>query len=107
GLAPGTRNVVFLLALIGFGTKAGVIPLHVWLPMAHPVAPSHVSAVLSGVVIKMGVYGLIRVALDLLGGGPAWWGGIVLGLGAVSALLGVLYAMIEQDFKRLLAYTSA
>src|SRR5438445_1794410 len=106
GLAPGTRNVVFLLALVGFGTKAGVIPLHVWLPMAHPVAPSHVSAVLSGVVIKMGVYGLIRVALDLLGGGPAWWGGIVLGLGAVSALLGVLYALMEHDLKRLLAYHS-
>src|SRR5207249_8025262 len=74
-LPPATRNVVFLLALVGFGTKAGVIPLHVWLPMAHPVAPSHVSALLSGVVIKMGVYGLMRVALDLLGGGPPWWGG--------------------------------
>jgi len=98
--------LVFLLALVGFGTKAGVIPLHVWLPMAHPVAPSHVSAVLSGVVIKMGVYGLIRVGLDLLGGGPAWWGGIVLGLGAVSALLGVLYALMEHDLKRLLAYHS-
>src|SRR2546427_5474146 len=98
-LPPATRNVVFLLALVGFGTKAGVIPLHVWLPMAHPVAPSHVSALLSGVVIKMGVYGLMRVALDLLGGGPPWWGGVVLGLGAVSALLGVLYALMEQDRK--------
>ena len=106
GLTPGTRDLVFLLALVGFGTKAGVIPLHVWLPMAHPVAPSHVSAVLSGVVIKMGVYGLMRVTLDLLGGGPAWWGGIVLGLGAVSALLGVLYALMEHDLKRLLAYHS-
>src|SRR5207247_2039121 len=84
-LPPATRNVVFLLALVGFGTKAGVIPLHVWLPMAHPVAPSHVSALLSGVVIKMGVYGLMRVALDLLGGGPPRWGGGVLGLGSVSA----------------------
>jgi hydrogenase-4 component B len=105
-LPPATRNVVFLLALVGFGTKAGVIPLHVWLPMAHPVAPSHVSALLSGVVIKMGVYGLMRVALDLLGGGPPWWGGVVLGLGAVSALLGVLYALMEHDLKRLLAYHS-
>src|SRR2546422_8330028 len=102
-LPPATRNVVFLLALVGFGTKAGVIPLHVWLPMAHPVAPSHVSALLSGVVIKMGVYGLMRVALDLLGGGPPWWGCVVLGLGAVSALLGVLYALMEHDLKRLLA----
>src|SRR5437667_3363293 len=105
-LPPATRNVVFLLALVGFGTKAGVIPLHVWLPMAHPVAPSHVSALLSGVVIKMGVYGLLRVTLDLLGGGPAWWGGVVLGIGAVSALLGVLYALMEHDLKRLLAYHS-
>ncbi len=105
-LSPATRNAVFLLALFGFGTKSGIIPLHVWLPMAHPVAPSHVSAILSGVVIKMGIYGLLRVLLDLMGGGPAWWGGIVLGLGAVSALLGVLYALMEHDLKRLLAYHS-
>ncbi len=105
-LAATTRNVLFLLALVGFGSKAGVIPLHVWLPMAHPVAPSHVSALMSGVVIKMGVYGLVRVALDLLGGGPAWWGGVVLAVGAISALLGVLYALMEHDLKRLLAYHS-
>lgn len=105
-LAPLTRDAIFLLALFGFGTKAGIVPLHVWLPMAHPVAPSHVSAVMSGVVIKMGIYGLVRVALDLLGGGPVWWGGIVLGVGAVSALLGVLYALMEHDLKRLLAYHS-
>lgn len=105
-LSPATRNAVFLLALFGFGTKSGIIPLHVWLPMAHPVAPSHVSAILSGVVIKMGIYGLLRVLLDLMGGGPAWWGGLVLGLGAVSALLGVLYALMEHDLKRLLAYHS-
>ena len=80
--------------------------LHVWLPMAHPVAPSHVSALMSGVVIKMGIYGIVRVVLDLLGGGPAWWGGVVLGIGAVSALLGVLYALMEHDLKRLLAYHS-
>src|SRR5207245_8576618 len=105
-LPPATRNVVFLLALVGFGTKAGVVPLHVWLPMAHPVAPSHVSALMSGVVIKMGIYGLMRVTLDLLGGGPAWWGGVVLIVGTMSALLGVLYALMEHDLKRLLAYHS-
>ena len=105
-LSPATRNAIFVLALFGFGAKSGIIPLHVWLPMAHPVAPSHVSAILSGVVIKMGIYGLLRVLLDLLGGGPAWWGGIVLGLGAISALLGVLYALMEHDLKRLLAYHS-
>jgi hydrogenase-4 component B len=105
-LAPGVRNAAFVLAVLGFGAKAGVIPLHVWLPMAHPVAPSHVSAIMSGVVIKMGVYGLVRVLVDLLGGGPAWWGGVVLGLGAASALLGVLYALMEHDLKRLLAFHS-
>jgi hydrogenase-4 component B len=105
-LSPTSRNAIFLLALFGFGAKSGIIPLHVWLPMAHPVAPSHVSAILSGVVIKMGIYGLVRVLLDLMGGGPAWWGGIVLGVGAVSALLGVLYALMEHDLKRLLAYHS-
>ncbi len=105
-LTPPVRDAAFLLALLGFGSKAGIIPLHVWLPLAHPVAPSHVSALMSGVVIKMGIYGLVRVALDLLGGGPVWWGGLVLGLGAVSALLGVLYALMEHDLKRLLAYHS-
>jgi hydrogenase-4 component B len=105
-LAPLTRDAIFLLALFGFGSKAGIIPLHIWLPMAHPVAPSHVSALMSGVVIKMGIYGLLRVVLDVLGGGPVWWGGIVLGVGTVSALLGVLYALMEHDLKRLLAYHS-
>jgi hydrogenase-4 component B len=105
-LTPLARDAVFLLALFGFGSKVGIIPLHVWLPLAHPVAPSHVSALMSGVVIKMGIYGLVRVALDLLGGGPVWWGGVVLGIGAVSALLGVLYALMEHDLKRLLAYHS-
>src|SRR5262249_47858632 len=99
--SSSVRNVIFVLALFGFGSKAGIVPLHVWLPMAHPVAPSHVSALMSGVVIKMGIYGLVRVALDLLGGGPTWWGGVILGVGAVSALLGVLYALMEHDLKRL------
>jgi hydrogenase-4 component B len=105
-LAAPTRNVIFLLALLGFGSKAGIVPLHVWLPRAHPAAPSHVSALMSGVMIKLGVYGLLRVALDLLGGGPPWWGGAVLGIGALSALLGILYALMESDLKRLLAYSS-
>jgi hydrogenase-4 component B len=105
-LSPGARDAAFVLGLFGFGAKAGVVPLHVWLPMAHPVAPSHVSALMSGVVIKMGVYGLLRVTIDLLVGGPAWWGGLVLGLGTVSALLGVLYALMEHDLKRLLAFHS-
>jgi hydrogenase-4 component B len=105
-LAPAARDAAFVLALVGFGAKAGIVPLHVWLPMAHPVAPSHVSALMSGVVIKMGVYGVVRVVLDLLGGGPAWWGGLVLAVGTVSALLGVLYALMEHDLKRLLAFHS-
>ena len=105
-LSPGVRDAAFLLAVLGFGAKAGIAPLHVWLPMAHPVAPSHVSALMSGVVIKMGVYGLLRVTIDLLVGGPAWWGGLVLAVGTVSALLGVLYALMEHDLKRLLAYHS-
>jgi len=105
-LPPLVRDGVFLLALFGFGSKAGIVPLHVWLPMAHPVAPSYVSAMMSGVVIKMGIYGLVRVVLDLLGGGPVWWGGMVLTFGAVSAILGILYALMQSDLKKLLAYSS-
>ncbi len=103
-LTPGLRNLIFCLALLGFGSKAGLVPLHVWLPKAHPAAPSHISAMMSGVMVKLGVYGIVRVSLDLLGGGPSWWGGLVLALGAASALLGVLYALMEHDLKRLLAY---
>lgn len=105
-LSPAVRNAVFILALLGFGSKAGLVPLHVWLPMAHPAAPSHVSALMSGVMIKMGVYGMLRVTLDLLGGGPAWWGTIVMLAGAASALIGILFALMENDLKRLLAYSS-
>ncbi len=105
-LPATTRNIIFLLAFVGFGSKAGLVPLHVWLPRAHPAAPSHISALMSGVMIKLGVYGLLRVALDLLGGGPTWWGALVLAVGAVSALLGILYALMENDLKRLLAYSS-
>ena len=106
-LTEGMRNLVFLLVLIGFGTKAGIVPLHVWLPYAHPVAPSHVSAVMSGVMIKTAVYGLIRVYFDFFGGQfPWWWGFTVLFLGTISALLGVMYALMEHDMKRLLAFHS-
>ena len=105
-LPATTRGGVFVLAVLAFGSKAGLAPLHVWLPRAHPAAPSHVSALMSGVMIKLGIYGLVRVTLDLLGGGPAWWGGVLLALGSISALLGVLYALAEQDLKRLLAYSS-
>ena len=105
-LSPATRNIIFILAFLGFGSKAGIVPLHVWLPKAHPAAPSHVSALMSGVMIKLGIYGLLRVVLDLLEGGPAWWGGVILGFGVVSAVLGVLYALMEHDLKRLLAYHS-
>jgi hydrogenase-4 component B len=105
-LAPAARDVVFVLLLLGFGTKAGAIPLHVWLPRAHPVAPSHVSALMSGVMIKAGIYGIVRFGLDILGPGPEWWGLLVLGVGVTSAVLGVLYALMEHDLKRLLAFHS-
>jgi hydrogenase-4 component B len=94
-----------ILGLVGFGMKAGVFPLHVWLPGAHANAPSHVSAVLSGVMLKMGVYGMFRVT-GLTAHPPAWWGGVVLALGAVTALVGIAFAAGQQDYKRLLAYSS-
>jgi hydrogenase-4 component B len=105
-LAPSARDAAFLLFLAGFGVKAGIVPLHVWLPAAHPVAPSNVSALLSGVLIKTGIYGLTRVLFDFLGPPPLWWGVTVLTLGTVSAVLGVLYALMQHDLKRLLAYHS-
>ncbi|MBV8241280.1 MAG: hydrogenase 4 subunit B, partial [Hyphomicrobiales bacterium] len=99
-------SIIFLLAFFGFGAKAGMIPLHAWLPRAHPAAPSNASAMMSGVMIKLGVNGIIRVGVDFLGAGTAWWGWVVLGFGAVSAVLGAFYALAEQDIKRLLAYSS-
>jgi len=99
--------MAFVLALIGFGTKAGIVPLHVWLPYAHPAAPSHISALMSGVMIKTATYALLRVYFDFFGGHfPWWWGFVVLLIGAVSALLGVMYALMEHDLKSLLAYHS-
>lgn len=100
-----TLAIWFILAVVGFGTKAGFWPFHVWLPEAHPAAPSHVSAVMSGVMIKTGIYGLIRI-VTLLGPPPLWWGVVLLGIGLVSGILGVLFALTQHDIKRLLAYHS-
>ena len=106
-LPDNMRTMAFVLALIGFGTKAGIVPLHVWLPYAHPAAPSHISALMSGVMIKTAIYALLRVYFDFFGGHfPWWWGFVVLLIGAVSALLGVMYALMEHDLKSLLAYHS-
>jgi len=105
-MTPGKRDAAFLLFLLGFGIKAGIVPLHIWLPAAHPVAPSNVSALMSGVLIKTGIYGLALVCFEFLGPPPLWWGVTVLTVGTVSAVLGVLYALMEHDLKRLLAYHS-
>ncbi len=105
-LPPAVRTVVLLLFFLGFGVKAGIIPVHVWLPAAHPVAPSNVSALMSGIVIKAGIYGMARVFFDFLGEPPLWIGTLVLAVGVVSGLIGVLYALMEHDLKRLLAYHS-
>jgi formate hydrogenlyase subunit 3/multisubunit Na+/H+ antiporter MnhD subunit len=101
----GLASVLFLLAVIGFGTKAGFMPLHVWLPEAHPAAPSHVSALMSGVMIKTGIYGLLR-AFTFLGAPPLWWGWGLIAIGLTSGVLGVLFALAQHDLKRLLAYHS-
>ncbi len=105
-LPQAVKIALLLLAFVGFGTKAGIIPLHLWLPRAHPIAPSPVSALMSGVMLKTAVYGFVRFAFDFLDGGPSWFGYLVLVAGAVSGLLGVLYAIAEHDLKRLLAYHS-
>lgn len=104
-ITPGAATAVFVLALAGFGLKAGIMPLHVWLPGAHAMAPSHVSALMSGVLIKVGIYGLVRV-LSFLPHPPVWWGGLLLALGTVSGVLGVAFAIGQHDLKRLLAYHS-
>ena len=105
-LSPALQGVVFVLVLGGFGSKAGLVPLHVWLPRAHAEAPSPVSAMLSAAMVNLGVYGVIRVGFDLLGGGSRWWWLLVLTLGAVSALFGILQAAVAADLKRLLAYST-
>jgi len=104
-LSPHMSTTIFALSLVGFGLKAGIVPLHFWLPGAHAVAPSHVSAIMSGVIIKMGIYGLLRLT-SLLPNPPLEWGAVVLALGTVSGVLGVAYANGQHDLKRLLAYHS-
>lgn len=101
---PGVAALALGLVLVGAGSKAGLVPLHVWLPLAHPAAPSHISALMSGVMTKVAVYGFIRIVFDLLGAPVWWWGGLVLALGGITAVLGVLYALMQHDLKRLLAY---
>jgi len=99
-------SVAFLLALFGFGAKAGLLPLHVWLPEAHPAAPSPVSALMSGVMLKTAIYGILRVTFDLLGTQQWWWGALALALGLATAIFGVMFAAVQGDMKRLLAYSS-
>ena len=107
GAVPqASRALVFVLLLVGFGTKAGLVPLHVWLPQAHPAAPSNVSAMMSGVMVKTAVYMLIRCYFDFLGVTDSWWGLVVLLVASISALVGVLYALMEEDIKRALAYST-
>lgn len=104
------KNLMFVFAFVGFGTKAGIVPLHTWLPRAHPAAPSNVSALMSAVMIKMGIYGLVRTVFDLAGFGASpdysWWGLLMIIAGSASSLTGVLYAVVERDIKRALAYSS-
>ncbi|MGE5094380.1 MAG: hydrogenase 4 subunit B [Betaproteobacteria bacterium] len=102
--SPAIAAAVLVLALVGAGSKAGIVPLHVWLPLAHPAAPSHVSALMSGVMTKVAIYGFVRIVFDLLGPPAWWWGAVVLTLGGITAVLGVLYALMQHDLKRLLAY---
>ena len=105
-LSTSQQAIAFVLFFLGFGIKAGVIPFHIWLPAAHPVAPSNISSLLSGIVLKAGIYGMVRIFLDGLGVLPSWAGLLVLIVGVGSAVLGVLYALMEHDLKRLLAYHS-
>jgi formate hydrogenlyase subunit 3/multisubunit Na+/H+ antiporter MnhD subunit len=105
-LGPFWASIGFLLAVFGFGAKAGVLPLHVWLPEAHPAAPSPVSALMSGVMLNTAIYGILRVSLDLLHLRLWWWGGLLLAIGLATALFGVVFASVQTDMKRLLAYSS-
>jgi hydrogenase-4 component B len=109
-LSPGLAGLVFVVTLVGFASKAGIVPLHAWLPRAHPEAPSHVSALMSAAMVNLGVYGIVRVGFDLLGGnsggGAVWWWLLVLALGAVSAIYGILQAAMSTDLKRLLGHST-
>jgi hydrogenase-4 component B len=105
-MSPLVRGTAFVLALAGFGSKSGIVPLHAWLPRAHPQAPSPVSALMSAVMVNLGVYGIIRVGLDVLSGGSRWWWLLAMAAGAVSAVYGILQASVIGDLKRLLAYST-
>jgi len=105
-ITPVWASIAFFLAFFGFAAKAGVTPLHVWLPEAHPVAPSNVSALMSGVMLKTAIYGIIRVGFDILEISEWWWGGLVLSFGLVTAVVGILFALMQTDLKRMLAYSS-
>jgi len=105
-LTPFWASTAFILALLGFGAKAGMLPLHVWLPEAHPAAPSPVSALMSGIMLKTAIYGLLRISFDLLHVDLWWWGGLLMALGLSTALFGVVFSTVQTDMKRLLAYSS-
>ncbi|NJD03022.1 MAG: hydrogenase 4 subunit B [Ruminiclostridium sp.] len=105
-IPDSTKSMVFILLFVGFGTKAGIIPLHIWLPYAHPAAPSNVSALMSGVLIKTAIYGIVRFVLETLSPEFHWWGIVILVIGAISTVLGVAFALMEHNIKRLLAYHS-
>ncbi|MFF4948642.1 proton-conducting transporter membrane subunit [Streptomyces chattanoogensis] len=107
GMPPAVRSVVFVAVAAGFASKAGAVPLHAWLPRAHPEAPSHVSALMSAAMVNLGIYGIVRVGFDLLGGGPMWWWLGLIAVGAVSAVYGILQAAMASDLKRLLAYSTS
>src|SRR6185312_1019669 len=103
---PMVAALILAAALVGCGSKGGLVPLHAWLPLAHPAAPSHVSALMSGVMTKVAIYGFVRIAFDLLGP-PAWWWSLPpIVLGAITAVLGLLYAVFDRDLKRVLAYST-
>jgi len=107
GMSPTVRGLVFVLVALAFTSKAGAVPLHAWLPRAHPEAPSPVSALMSAAMVNLGVYGLVRTGLDLLGGGPAWWWLGLMAVGGASAVYGILQAAMASDLKRLLAYSTS
>ncbi len=106
GIPTHIKNIMFVLFLIGFGTKGGIAPLHIWLPRAHPAAPGPISALMSGIMIKTAIYGLLRFVLGFLGAEIAWWGYVILAFGIFSAVMGVLYAFISKNIKRMLAHSS-
>jgi hydrogenase-4 component B len=106
GMPEGMKSLVFIFSVIGFGTKSGIVPLHTWIPRAYAVVPSNIAALMSGLMVKMGIYGLIRICMDVMGQGPEWWGISLICIGAVSAILGILYCLIENKVKLFLAYSS-